>query len=107
MAEAATSGLATLFLGALQIAAPVVAAMLIADVALGLLTRAAPALNAFSLAYPIKILLTLLLAGLVITRLPEALGGLVEHAVLDILRLSGDAASSGGAPGAGVPPGAG
>jgi flagellar biosynthetic protein FliR len=85
--RSATAGLAALFLGALQIAAPVVAAMMVADVGLGLLTRAAPALNAFSLAYPLKILFTLLLAGLVITRLPTALADLVQHATLEVLRV--------------------
>jgi flagellar biosynthetic protein FliR len=85
--RAATAALASLSVGALQIAAPVVAAMLVADIALGLLTRAAPALNAFSLAYPLKILFTLLLSGLVISRLPGALEHLVSNSVLDLLRL--------------------
>jgi flagellar biosynthesis protein FliR len=85
--RSATAAVATLMLSALQIAAPVVAAMLVADVALGLLTRAAPALNAFALSYPLKILLTLLLAGLVISRLPGALEGVVRAEVLEILRL--------------------
>lgn len=89
-AEAATSALSSLFLGALQIAAPVIAAMLVADVALGLLTRAAPALNAFALSYPLKIFFTLLLVGLVIAHVPEALEQLVKASVLDVLRLSGD-----------------
>jgi flagellar biosynthetic protein FliR len=89
MAEAATAALASLFLGALQIAAPVVAAMLVADVALGLLTRAAPALNAFALSYPLKIFFTLMLVGLVVARIPDALEQLVKASVLDVLRLSG------------------
>jgi flagellar biosynthetic protein FliR len=88
-AQAATGALASLFLGALQIAAPVIAAMLVADVALGLLTRAAPALNAFALAFPLKVLFTLLLAGLVVSRIPEALDHLVRDAVLDVLRVAG------------------
>jgi flagellar biosynthetic protein FliR len=62
--------------------------MLVADVALGLLTRAAPALNAFALAFPLKILLTLLLVGLVVVRLPDVVLGLVEDATLVILQLS-------------------
>ena len=36
-----------MFLAALQIAAPLVAVLFLADVALGLLSRAAPALNIF------------------------------------------------------------
>jgi flagellar biosynthesis protein FliR len=88
-AHVATGALAALFLGALQIAAPIVAAMLVADVALGLLTRAAPALNAFALAYPLKIFFTLLLAGLVVSRIPAALEQLIRSSVLEILRVTG------------------
>jgi flagellar biosynthetic protein FliR len=87
VARSATAAVGTLMLGALQIAAPVVAAMLITDLALGLLTRAAPALNAFALSYPLKIFLTLLLAGLVVARLPGALEDLVRTQVLEVLRL--------------------
>jgi flagellar biosynthesis protein FliR len=78
-----------LLASALQIAAPILAAMLVADVSLGLLTRAAPALNAFALAFPVKILFTLLLVGLVVVRLPDAVHDLVQHATLVILHLSG------------------
>jgi flagellar biosynthetic protein FliR len=81
--------LSSMFLAGLQIAAPIVAATLVADIALGLLTRAAPALNAFSLDYPLKILFTLLLASLVITRIPESLATLVREATLGGLSLTG------------------
>jgi len=87
--RSATAAVAGLVLGAVQIAAPVVAAMLVTDVALGLLTRAAPALNAFALSYPLKIFFTLLLAGLVVSRLPGALAELVHDQVLQILRITG------------------
>ncbi len=42
VAEALLKMLSTMFLSAIQITAPILAALLIADVALGLLTRAAP-----------------------------------------------------------------
>jgi flagellar biosynthesis protein FliR len=80
---------AGLLAGAVQIAAPVMAAMFVTDITLGLLTRAAPALNAFSLGFPIKILFSLLLVGLVVVRVPSALEALVQHAVLGVLALSG------------------
>ncbi len=92
VARAVTGDVAVLFLSAIQIAAPVIAAMLVADVALGLLTRAAPAINPFALSFPLKIVFTLLLGGLVLTRLPEALSRSVEHAVitmLDLVRAAG------------------
>lgn len=89
VARSATTALGSLLLGAMQIAAPVVAAMLVADVALGLLTRAAPALNAFALSYPLKIFLTLTLAGLVVVRLPGAVESLVRTQILEVLRTVG------------------
>jgi flagellar biosynthetic protein FliR len=101
LGRSVTAQVAGMFLAALQICGPIIAAMLVADVALGLLTRAAPALNAFSLGYPLKILFTLLLAGLVLARLPEALGQLVEHAVVGVL----DLAQPAGHPATTGPPG--
>jgi flagellar biosynthetic protein FliR len=89
IARTLTTDLAAMFVAALQIAAPIIAALLIADVALGLLTRAAPALNAFALAFPLKILLTLLLVGLVLLQVPGLLRQLIEKAVQTILQLSG------------------
>ena len=89
LAQALVGDVAGMVTGALQIAAPVVAAMLVADVSLGLLTRAAPALNAFALAFPLKILFSLLLVGLVVVRLPAEIHDLVEHATLVVLHLSG------------------
>jgi flagellar biosynthetic protein FliR len=89
IARAVTSGLAGLFLSAVQITAPILAALLIADLALGLLTRAAPALNAFSIAFPLKIMLSLLLIGLVLTQIPGAFGHLINRAAVTMLQLSG------------------
>ena len=89
LAQALVGDVAGMVTGALQIAAPVVAAMLVADVSLGLLTRAAPALNAFALAFPLKILFSLLLVGLVVVRLPAEIHDLVQQATLVVLHLSG------------------
>ena len=89
LAASATSAVSELFLSAVQITAPILAALLIADIALGLLTRAAPALNAFSLAFPLKIMLSLLLIGLVLTQVPDALGQEIDRAATTILRMSG------------------
>jgi flagellar biosynthetic protein FliR len=95
LGQALVADVGGLVTSALQIAAPIVAAMLVADVSLGLLTRAAPALNAFALAFPLKILFSLLLVGFVIVRLPTSLHDLVEHATLVVLHLSGADAGSG------------
>jgi flagellar biosynthetic protein FliR len=72
------SGLGMFFVAALEIAAPLLAALFLADVAMGLLARAAPDLNVFLLGLPAKILLTLSIAGLTLPLLPGAVERLVE-----------------------------
>ena len=89
VARALTAGLAAMFLAAIQITAPLLGALLIADIALGLLTRAAPALNAFSIAFPLKISLSLLMIGLILSQIPGALSHLIEQAGVGIIQLSG------------------
>ena len=78
-----------MFLSALQIAGPLICVLFLADVALGLLNRVAPALNAFQLGFPVKIFLVVTLSGLAISMLPGVLHNLVERAVTAMLRLSG------------------
>ena len=68
------------FLSALEIAAPLLGALFLTEVALGLLSKAAPQMNVFTLGFPIKIMLTLLLAGLALPLLPNAVDGLVDAA---------------------------
>nr|BFE89134.1 hypothetical protein GCM10020093_117360 [Planobispora longispora]BFE89376.1 hypothetical protein GCM10020093_119780 [Planobispora longispora] len=63
LSELITGGMADLFVATLQIAGPIIAVLFCADLALGLLSKAAPALNAFSLGFPVKIFLTLALAA--------------------------------------------
>jgi flagellar biosynthetic protein FliR len=89
VARAVTSDVAGVVAGAVEIAAPVMAAMLLTDVTLGLMTRAAPMLNAFALGFPLKIIFTLILVGLLVVRVPDTLRTLVDQAVTSGLRLSG------------------
>ena len=84
-----TDGIDQMFLAALQIAGPLVAVLFCTDVALGLLTRVAPGLNVFSLAFPVKILLTIGVAGTAIVLLPQAFNGLIDRAVRAMLTLIG------------------
>jgi flagellar biosynthetic protein FliR len=88
-APAVAQGVSGLLLSAIQITAPILAALLLADIALGLLTRAAPALNAFALAFPLKILLSLMLIGLILVQIPGALSRFVETAAVTMIRLAG------------------
>ncbi|MET0724847.1 MAG: flagellar biosynthetic protein FliR [Leifsonia sp.] len=70
-----------MFVAALQIAGPLIVVLFLADIGLGLLTRVAPALNAFSLSFPVKIGLTLLLGGLAFAALPAVVAALTGEAV--------------------------
>jgi flagellar biosynthetic protein FliR len=77
------------FLAAIEIAAPLLAALFLSEVALGVVARAAPQMNVFMLGFPAKILLTLLLGGLALPLLPgavDALGGHVLDGVSSALR---------------------
>ena len=81
LAKLLTGDIALFFLGALEIAAPLLAALFLAEAALGLLARAAPQMNIFQLGLPVKILVTLTLAGLALPLLPDAVSGMAGHVV--------------------------
>lgn len=80
IAGTVTEGLTGMFVAALQIAGPLLVVLFLADVGLGLLTRVAPALNAFALGFPAKILLTVSLAGVAVLTLPGVVSGLTQDA---------------------------
>jgi flagellar biosynthetic protein FliR len=86
-AQALGTGFSQMFLSAVQIAAPLILVLFLADAGLGLLTRVAPALNAFSLGYPLKILITISFAGVVYVLLP----GVVASVMSNGLALIGEA----------------
>jgi len=87
--ELLVRGVGELFLAAVQIAGPLIAVLFLADVALGLLNRVAPALNAFQLGFPVKILMVVTLSGIAIGMLPAVLNSLVDKAVGAVIQLTG------------------
>lgn len=84
-AAAMTDGMTQMFLSALQIAGPMIVVLFLADVGLGLITRVAPALNAFALGFPVKILLTVTLSATAVLVLPRVVAALVDDAVSILL----------------------
>ncbi|MEQ6901966.1 flagellar biosynthetic protein FliR [Nocardioides sp. YIM 152588] len=68
------------FTVAVQIALPMIAVLFVADLALALLTKVAPQLNAINVMFPAKIGLTLLLLGLTFPLLPGAVSRIVDLA---------------------------
>lgn len=68
------------FTVAVQMALPMIAVLFVADLALALLTKVAPQLNALNVMFPAKVGLTLLLLGMSFPMLPGAVENLVELA---------------------------
>jgi flagellar biosynthetic protein FliR len=83
------SAFGAFFVAAMQIAAPLVGVLFLADVGLGLLNRVSPSLNAFSLGFPLKIMLTLVLVGLTFPLLPGTVSEIADQATRAMLTLVG------------------
>jgi len=77
------------FEASLEIAAPVMACMFLAYVAMGLLTRSAPQLNVMSLGFGINIALAFVVIAACLPLMPGAVNTLVDHVVADTLGLLG------------------
>ena len=89
MQAAMVSGIGEFFLSALEIAAPLVAILFLTDVALGLLTRVSPQLNAFSLGFPIKILTTISIIGFTLPLLPQIIENIADAGTRAVLLVAG------------------
>jgi flagellar biosynthetic protein FliR len=89
MQAALLTGIGEFFVSALEIAAPLVAILFLTDVALGLLTRVSPQLNAFSLGFPIKIFTTLALVGFTFPLLPGVIDNIADSATRAVLLVAG------------------
>jgi flagellar biosynthetic protein FliR len=83
MASIVATDLATFFTSALEIAAPVLAVLFVAQVVLGLLAKSAPQVNVWVLGFPLQIFLALVLAGVGISVLPGYVTHLLTRAVGD------------------------
>lgn len=79
--ELITDGLANMFVAAVQIALPLGAALFVADIALGLLGRAAPRINVLVLGLGAKALIALVVAGLALPLIPTAVRSLTDRAM--------------------------
>lgn len=81
--------LGVMLLAALEIAIPVLAALFLAEVALGLISRAAPQLNVYVMGFALKTVIALVLASATLTMLGSAAESLVGRAVMSALRAFG------------------
>ena len=78
-----------MFVCALQIAGPLILVLFLADAGLGLVTRVAPALNAFVLGFPLKILLSLTFGVFVLLGLPEMVSSLTGKLLMSFADMMG------------------
>jgi flagellar biosynthetic protein FliR len=78
---------AVIFYTGLTIALPVIAALLIANIAVGIMTRAAPQLNLFAVGFPITLMTGFVALYLAVPYMGPALGQLFEQAVLAMGRV--------------------
>ena len=79
--QTVTAAVGQMLLASVQIAGPLIVVLFLADAGLGLLTRVAPALNAFALGFPLKILITLTLGAAGFMALPGIVASLTDDAV--------------------------
>jgi flagellar biosynthesis protein FliR len=84
-----TSELGRFLLAAMEIAAPLLAALFLTELMLGLLARAAPQINIMTIGFVIKIILALGLVGLALPILPGVLHDLVTQSVVSMNKLVG------------------
>ncbi len=66
---------------AIEIAGPVLACLFLTELTLGLLTRAAPNLNVFALAFPLRVIVALIVVAVALPLIAPALENLVSKAV--------------------------
>jgi flagellar biosynthetic protein FliR len=63
LTNAAEASVASLFVSAVEVAAPLILALLITDVAFGMVSRVVPQMNVFSVALPLKVGVSLLVVA--------------------------------------------
>ena len=76
-----TKNLGQFLLAAVEVAGPVLGCLFLAEVTLGLLSRAAPSLNVFSLAFPLRVIVALVVVALAVPLISPAVGNLVREAM--------------------------
>lgn len=89
LAEIITNDIGLFFVSALEIAAPLIAALFLTDIALGLLARAAPEMNVFLLGLPLKVFISISMVAMAIPMLPGAVSSVTDSAVRHGLGIGG------------------
>lgn len=83
-----TQMIGLVFEAGVQLAAPVIVVLLVLQLAIGLLSRAAPSLNVLVIGYPLQLLVGLFVLAAVIRMLPAATSDTMRHALQLAVRLA-------------------
>lgn len=70
-----------LMISSLEIAGPLLLVLFLTDMGLGLLTKVAPAMNAFTLGFPLKIIITAFLAPTIMVVIPQMVATIVDESL--------------------------
>jgi flagellar biosynthetic protein FliR len=76
-----TKNLGQFVIAAVEVAGPVLGCLFLAELLLGVLSKAAPQLNIFALAFPLRVIIALIVVGLAIPLIGPAIGNLVKDAI--------------------------
>jgi flagellar biosynthesis protein FliR len=82
----AAGAFATIFLSAIQIAGPVVLALILTDAAFGVVSRVVPQLNVFAVGFPAKVTVGLLLLGVTLPFVGGWLADELQRSVVQALQ---------------------
>ena len=86
LAEGAQHAFSGIFLGAIQVAAPVMLAVIITDAGFGLVSRVMPQLNVFAVGFPAKILIGLVMIGATLPFVANWIGAQLTDSVSTALK---------------------
>jgi flagellar biosynthetic protein FliR len=81
LVEGADTAFVSVFSAAIQVAGPVILALILADAAFGVVSRVVPQLNVFAVGFPSKVFIGLLLIGV---SLPFVAGWFAEELQRDV-----------------------
>jgi flagellar biosynthesis protein FliR len=76
----------SIFLSAIQVAGPIMLALILTDAAFGVVSRVVPQLNVFAVAFPAKVTVGLLLIGVTLPFTGAWLAGQLQESVLQALQ---------------------
>ena len=82
----ANAAFVSIFLAAIQVAGPVLLAIVLTDAAFGLVSRVVPQLNVFGVGFPAKVAVGMILIGVSLPFVSAWLGDGVQNSVSDALR---------------------